>query len=276
MANDSSGCDGGGHVSGNDVWRFAVPRLHQCGTVLVTAAVPVGFGMDPFHAGLLVLAVFAGNLSIKPATTPLIRWLGFKKLLLINGGLNVLGLLACALLTSHTPVWLTFVILYLGGVFRSVQFTGVSTLAFSDVPSSQMSYANTLFSTATQLAVGLGITLGAIGIRIGEYVSQWLHITAVEGISFRLAFVFIALICPVGMVDTLRLTKNAGSAVSQKKQRKTGRNGALRPADYQARTSRTNASISLLWQFSKKHCWKRSPETAVFTSSRSIARRVSR
>jgi len=184
---------------------FLLPLLFQ-----------VGFGMDPFHAGLLVLAVFAGNLSIKPATTPLIRWLGFKKLLLINGALNVLALLACALLTSHTPVWLTFVILYLGGVFRSVQFTGVSTLAFADVPSPQMSYANTLFSTATQLAVGLGITLGAIGIRIGEHVSTWLHITAVEGISFRLAFVFIALICLVGMIDTLRLAKDAGSAVSRK------------------------------------------------------------
>ncbi len=59
-------------------------------------------------------------------------------------------------------------ILYLGGVFRSIQFTGVSTLAFADVPPAQMSYANTLFSTASQLAVGLGITLGAIGIRMGE------------------------------------------------------------------------------------------------------------
>ncbi|SCC64659.1 MFS transporter [Kosakonia oryziphila] len=185
---------------------FLLPLLFQ-----------VGFGMDPFHAGLLVLAVFAGNLTIKPATTPLIRWLGFKKLLLINGALNVLALLACAFLTSTTPVWLTFVVLFLGGVFRSVQFTGVSTLAFADVPSPQMSYANTLFSTATQLAVGLGITLGAIGIRTGEHISEWLHITGIEGISFRLAFVFIALICLAGMFDTLRLTRDAGSAVSQKK-----------------------------------------------------------
>lgn len=177
----------------------------------------VGFGMDPFHAGLLVLAVFVGNLTIKPATTPLIRWLGFKKLLLINGALNVLALLACAFITPATPVWVIFVVLYLGGVFRSVQFTGVSTLAFADVPSAQMSYANTLFSTATQLAVGLGITLGAIGIRLGEQASDWLALSGVPGISFRLAFVFIALICLVGMADTFRLAKNAGSAVSTRK-----------------------------------------------------------
>jgi len=176
----------------------------------------VGFGMDAFHSGLLVLAVFVGNLTIKPATTPLIRRLGFRKLLLINGALNVLSLLACAFISPQTPVWLIMLILYLGGVFRSIQFTAVSTLAFADVPSAQMSYANTLFSTATQLAVGLGITLGAIGIRIGEKMGDLLNMASVPGISFRLAFVAIALICLVGMVDTLRLTKDAGSAVSNK------------------------------------------------------------
>ncbi|QBX80291.1 MFS transporter [Citrobacter tructae] len=176
----------------------------------------VGFGMNAFHAGSLVLAVFVGNLTIKPATTPLIRWLGFKKLLLINGALNVLALLACALITPQTPVWVILLVLYLGGVFRSIQFTGVSTLAFADVPAPQMSYANTLFSTATQLAVGLGISLAAIGIRIGDKVSEWLALDNIPGISFRLAFVAIAIICLTGMVDTLRLTRDAGSAVSNK------------------------------------------------------------
>ncbi|HBX0976879.1 TPA: MFS transporter [Klebsiella pneumoniae] len=185
---------------------FLLPLLFQ-----------VGFGMNPFHSGLLVLAVFVGNLTIKPATTPLIRWLGFRRLLLINGALNVCSLLACALLTPQTPVWAIMLILYLGGVFRSIQFTGVSTLAFADVPAAQMSDANTLFSTASQLAVGLGITLGAIGIRLGEQVGDWLHLTELPGISFRLSFVFIALICLVGMIDSLHLAKTAGSSVSEKK-----------------------------------------------------------
>lgn len=185
---------------------FLLPLLFQ-----------VGFGMDPFHSGLLVLAVFVGNLTIKPATTPLIRWLGFRRLLLINGALNVCSLLACALLTPQTPVWAIMLILYLGGVFRSIQFTGVSTLAFADVPAAQMSDANTLFSTASQLAVGLGITLGAISIRLGEQVGDWLHLTELPGISFRLSFVFIALICLVGMIDSLHLAKTAGSSVSEKK-----------------------------------------------------------
>ncbi|MDP1109371.1 MFS transporter, partial [Klebsiella pneumoniae] len=76
---------------------------------------------------------------------------------LINGALNVCSLQACALLTPQTLVWAILLILYLGGVYRSIQFTGVSTLALGDFPAAQKSDANTLFSNSTQLAVGLGI-----------------------------------------------------------------------------------------------------------------------
>ncbi|HET9648506.1 MAG TPA: MFS transporter, partial [Microlunatus sp.] len=56
----------------------------------------VGFGWSPVRAGLLVLMLFAGNVAIKPATTPLIRRFGFRTILigsLIAGGL-MLGLIA--------------------------------------------------------------------------------------------------------------------------------------------------------------------------------------
>ncbi len=113
---------------------------------------------------------------------------------------NVCSLLACALLTPQTPVWAIMLILYLGGVSCLIQFTGVGTLAFADVPAAQMSDANTLFSTASQLAVGLGITpLGAIRYSPGRAGRRdWLHLTELPGISFRLSFVLIALICLVG------------------------------------------------------------------------------
>jgi MFS family permease len=194
--------------------------LFRCSISAVPFLLPllfqVGFGMDAFHSGLLVLAVFVGNLVIKPATTPLIRHLGFKRLLIGNGILNVVALAACAWLTPQTPAWLVLLVLGLGGVFRSVQFTGISTLAFADVPAAQMSYANTLFSTATQLAIGLGITLGTAGIRLGEAIGDGLGLENMPGISFRIAFLFIAAVSLVGLLDTLRLTRDAGQSVSRK------------------------------------------------------------
>ena len=43
------------------------------------------FGWTPLSAGLMVAALFAGNLTIKPATTPLMRRFGIRNMLLVNG-----------------------------------------------------------------------------------------------------------------------------------------------------------------------------------------------
>ncbi|QWA12217.1 MFS transporter [Sodalis ligni] len=201
-------------LGGGSLFRMAIGAV----PFLLPIMFQVGFGMDAFHAGSLVLAVFAGNLAMKPATTPLIRHFGFRKVLLVNGTLGALSLLACAFLTPTTPSWVILSVLFYGGLCRSMQFTGISTLAFADIPQSDMSYANTLFSTAVQLSIGMGITIGAIGVRIGEKAAPLLGMGDLPGISYRLAFVLITLMSLIGLVDLLRLPANAGESVSRKPQ----------------------------------------------------------
>jgi MFS family permease len=174
----------------------------------------VGFGMNAFQAGSLVLAVFAGNLAMKPATTPLIRYFGFRKLLIGNGVACVLTLLLCALLTPTSPHVITLVLLFLGGLSRSMQFTGISSLAFAEVPAQEMSSANTLFSTSLQLANGLGVTLGALCIRLGTVLGDDLGYGSVPGMGFKVGFVVIAVITLIGVLDMVRLAPDAGRSVS--------------------------------------------------------------
>lgn len=199
-------------MGGGSLFRITISAV----PFLLPLMLQVGFGMDPFHAGLLVLAVFAGNLAMKPATTPLIRRFGFRPVLVVNGLLSVFSLLFCAFLTPGTPDWLIMLLLFLGGLSRSMQFTGISTLAFSDVPASHMADANTLFSTALQLSVGLGITVGALGTRFGEQLVERMQWQAVPGMSFKIAFVVIAVITLIGWLDMLRLKPDAGATVSGK------------------------------------------------------------
>ena len=125
-----------------------LPGHHACGGSLFRASIApcrfccrfqVGW-YGPLPLGLLVLAVFVGNLTIRLLTTPLIRWLGCH-LLLINGALNVLSLLACAFFNAANAGLAVLVILYLGGsslypVYR--QHARVCRCAFR-----AMSYANT-------------------------------------------------------------------------------------------------------------------------------------
>src|SRR5258705_14005084 len=48
----------------------------------------LAFGWTPLVAGLLVAALFVGNIAIKPATTPLMRRGGVRRGLLGDGGLS--------------------------------------------------------------------------------------------------------------------------------------------------------------------------------------------
>jgi len=63
----------------------------------------VGFGLNAFQSGLLMLGLFAGNLGMKTVTTPRSKAFGFRKVLNRHGILTVLLMLVCAALTPHTP-----------------------------------------------------------------------------------------------------------------------------------------------------------------------------
>jgi EmrB/QacA subfamily drug resistance transporter len=196
-------------IVGGSLFRMAIGAV----PFLLPLMFQLGFGLDAFHSGLLVIAVFAGNLMMKPATTPILRRFGFKPVILVNGLANVIALAACALLTPATPVWLIAVILFVGGLTRSMQFSALNTIAFADVPQPRMAAANALFSTAFQVALGLGVALGATGVRLGHWSAQQLGIADWPAIDYRLAFLPVALVSLLGLIDALRLQRNAGAGL---------------------------------------------------------------
>ena len=96
---------------------FVLPLLFQ-----------VGFEMSAFKAGLLVMALFAGNIAIKPLTTPLMRRFGIRLVLVGNGVLSVVCFGALVLISSTTPDVVIAVALFVSGALRSIGFTAVQQL----------------------------------------------------------------------------------------------------------------------------------------------------
>lgn len=182
---------------------FLVPLMYQ-----------IGFGFSATTAGFMLIAVFLGNLLIKPFTTPIMRQFGFKNVLVWNGILNAALLAVYATFTIDSSLVYMSLIMFLSGVTRSIQFTAVNSIAFVDIDKKDMSNANTLFSTVFQIAMALGIALGAMALRIGEY-------TVGESDSpvlpFRIAFLIVALVSLVSVFDILSLPKNAGAIATGKK-----------------------------------------------------------
>ena len=197
-------------VWGGSLFRMSIGAL----PFLLPLLFQVGYGFDAFHAGLMLMAVFAGNLAMKPFTSAVLRRFGFRTTLVGNGLLNAATLAACALFTASTPIAVMLVVLFIGGMFRSMQFTALNTIAFSDVPQPQMSGANTLFSAAFQLAMGMGVALGAVAIRFSEWLLAKLGYAGIAAAPYRLAFVMVGLVALAGLVDCVRLTAGAGSNIS--------------------------------------------------------------
>ena len=202
-----------GDHPGRLLFRMAIAAI----PFLLPLLFQIGFGLDGFRRGALVLAVFAGNLVMKPMTTPILRRFSFRATLLVNGGLNAGLIFACALLTPATPVAAIVALLFASGLTRSMQFTALNTLAFADVPEGWMSGANTVFNMVQQLFMAMGIALGAVALRIAGLLGPGAAPGAIPLGHFRAAFVIIGAISLLGSLDVLGLDPAAGDNVRLRK-----------------------------------------------------------
>ena len=196
-------------IRGGSLFRVAISVI----PFLLPLLFQIGFGLSAFRSGLLVLAVFAGNLGMKTVTTPVIRRFGFRKVLIGNGLLTAVSLFACAFLSPTLPTPVVVAILFFGGLCRSMQFTSLNTLGFADIPPGQMSAATTFASMVQQMTMGMGVAAGAIALRIAALLR---HGSASNPTipDFHLAFVLVGLIALVSVLDFLKLDAAAGAVVS--------------------------------------------------------------
>jgi EmrB/QacA subfamily drug resistance transporter len=178
----------------------------------------LAFGLDPLTSGLLLLAVFAGNLGMKPATNMVLGRFGFRPTIIWNGVLAMATIFACGLMTAQTPKVVIVAVLFLGGLARSMEFTTINALSFSDLDKARMSDANTLFSMLQQMGSALGVAGGAIMLRFAALVHAGdaaviTTATAPTTADFHFAFWAMALIGLAGIWHFRRLPPEAGAAL---------------------------------------------------------------
>jgi len=179
---------------------FLLPLLFQ-----------VGFGLTPLASGWLVTVYFFGNLAMKPGTSPLVRRFGFRNLLIVNGLLSGAAILACATLQLQSPWWLSFPVLLLAGLTRSMQFTCLNTLGFAELSASQNTAGSTLSSMLVQISMAAGVGVAALIL----HAAPLLHgRTAVSLGDFRWAFVIVGVVGMASAVRFLKLPVHVGAEVS--------------------------------------------------------------
>ncbi|MFJ4263161.1 MFS transporter [Paenarthrobacter nicotinovorans] len=170
-----------------------------------------GFGWDPLKAGVMVAAVFVGNIGIKPATTPLIRRFGFKAVLVFASFASAVTFALCAFLSPQTPEPLIVALLLFSGAFRSIGFSAYASVQYADIVPGQLPSANAISATLVQLAAAAGIAVGALFLRLFDATRMFGpdHAGAYKG-----AFIAMAVLMLISTVDSLTLHRHAGAEVS--------------------------------------------------------------
>jgi EmrB/QacA subfamily drug resistance transporter len=181
---------------------------------LVPMLLQVGFGWGATEAGFVAFATAIGAFAMKPLTRPILRRFGFRTVLVGNGLLAAAGVAIGAAFTPAWPIAAMFVVLAFGGLFRSLQFTALNTLAFADLPREKLSAGTSFYGTAQQLPPALGVVLATTSLEVSRHMAR--H-EALLPSDFTAAFLIAGLVVASASPLFAMLPRDAGSEVSGKR-----------------------------------------------------------
>lgn len=179
---------------------------------LLPLALQEGLGMTPFAAGTITCASAFGSIFMKTIASSVLARFGFRRVLMFNAVLAGCAIASYGLFgpgTPHAVIW--FVVLF-GGVFPSLQFTSLNSLAYADIPSRDVGRATSVASVVQQISLGLGVTIAGIVLQISHNVQG--HPTIVWT-DFWPAFLVVGLFSLASIPVTAKLPHNSGEELAR-------------------------------------------------------------
>jgi EmrB/QacA subfamily drug resistance transporter len=196
-------------IVGGNLFRIAVGAT----PFLVPLMLQIGFGMDAFQTGIITCASAFGAFLMKFTVGRMIKRFGFRDLLIINSVLCCLSIGAAGFMTSTTPMLVMMAILLVAGFLRSMQFTSLNALAYSDIANPDMARANPLYTVMQQLSLAIGV---AVAAAILDVELWWAGREQLLAQDFAWDLIIVSAISGTAFFAFLRLPLNAGASVSGK------------------------------------------------------------
>jgi EmrB/QacA subfamily drug resistance transporter len=178
---------------------------------LLPLMIQLGFHRSAAQSGMITFASAIGAIGVKPITTRLLRWFGFRNTLVFNGLASASLLAVCAAFRPAWPLAAIYIVLIASGCLRSLQFTAYNSIAYADVPPQRMSAATTLYSAMQQVSLTIGIPIGAGALQLAR-VSHG-HALPQTG-DFTVAFLVVAGLSALAGPASLLLARGAGREMS--------------------------------------------------------------
>lgn len=151
---------------------------------LMPLMLQLALGYSPLQAGMMMMPLVLGAMTIKRTITPLIQRFGYRRVLVTNTVLVGLGIASFALTTAEHATWLKVIHFFIFGMINSVQFTAMNTLTLKDLEPQHASSGNSLLSMIMMLSMSLGIAAAAailtgFTVRYEQHILSAFHATFV-------------------------------------------------------------------------------------------------
>jgi MFS family permease len=177
---------------------------------LLPLMLQIGFGLNPFQSGLVTFVAAVGAFASKFLAQWVFRSFGFRNVLTVGTFVSALFIAVNGLFTPATPVGLIMTCLLLGGVLRSICFTGINAMVFSDIDDRDSSQATAINSVAQQISLATGVALAGGVLDLAGRT----HGGGIELRDFHIAFFVVAVVAGLSTFTFHRLPPDAGTAVS--------------------------------------------------------------
>ena len=171
----------------------------------------ISFGLSAVRSGQLILATSLGAILTRSITPGILRLVGFRRGMVVNGILASLGYAVCAFFRPDWPFALMFGLLMCCGAFMSFQFAAYNTIAYEAVPAPRMSAANSFYTTLQQLMLSVGVCSGALILKLTMTAGH--HAEPLQR-DFSIAFLIVTLISLSSTFWHLRFAHDAGHELS--------------------------------------------------------------
>src|SRR3954470_16915060 len=196
-------------VVGGFVYRSGIGAM----PFLLPLLLQLGFGLTAFQSGLITLSNVVGAMGMKTVIPIILRWFGFRRVLVVNALFSSALVGLCATFTPGVPIAWIVGVLVIGGFFRSFEYTSLNTIAYADVDNRRMSRATSLVAVGQQLSISVGVGVGAGLVEATVRLRGHETITAAD---FQPAWIICALISATAGIAFWRLPTDAGAAVSRR------------------------------------------------------------
>jgi EmrB/QacA subfamily drug resistance transporter len=130
---------------------FLLPLLFQ-----------IGLGYSAQLSGLLLVPIALGIMLVKSISLRILRYLGYKRLLLINTFLVGFSLWTFIVVNGNTSIYIIAILTFIFGFLISLQYSGMNSLAYAEIYADDLSAATSIVGTMQQLAQSVGVAASAL------------------------------------------------------------------------------------------------------------------